>query len=149
MSVKGRIAVTITALVLLWAGFAYNLSRPVNYQGFHRTMLQVAETVHDATQTGRLAAQQQLAGQVIAPFTRTVFDDATRALAGAEKKFAGQAPPDARSAALRDQLAPLLATAVTTLADTAQAGDDQALRTGADQLGELAERLGDFITAQE
>ena len=42
MGVRGRIAVTITALALLWAGFAYHLSRPVDSQAFHHTMLQVA-----------------------------------------------------------------------------------------------------------
>src|SRR3954470_14214881 len=105
MSTRTRLAVAVTAVALLWAGFAYTVSRPADYQSYQRTVLQVAESAHDATQTGRLAAEQQLAGRVTTVFARTAFDDASQALAGAQQKFALQGPPDARSVVLRDQLA--------------------------------------------
>jgi hypothetical protein len=149
MSTKTRLAVAVTAVVLFWAGFAYDVSRPADYRAYHRTMLQVAESAHDAAQTGRLTAEQQLAGQVTMLFARTAFDDAGKALAGAQKKFANQGPPDARSAALRDGLAPLLSTAVTALGDTSQATDNSTLRSGAAELDTLAQHLDDFITAHQ
>ena len=139
----------MTAVALLWAGLAYNLSRPADYQAYHRSVLQVAESAHDATQSGRLIAEQQLAGRVTTAFARTAFDDAGQALAGAQKKFAAQGPPDSRSAALRDRLGPLLAAAVTALGDTSQANDDSTLRTGAAELDALAQQLDDFITAHQ
>ncbi|MFI6070933.1 hypothetical protein ACIA5C_04980 [Actinoplanes sp. NPDC051343] len=149
MSTKTRFAVAVTAVALFWAGFAYYLSRPADYRAYHRTMLQVAESAHDAAQTGRLTAEQQLAGRVTSLFARTAFEDAGQALAGAQKKFANQGPPDARSAALRDGLAPLLSAAVTALGDTSQASDNSTLRSGAAELDTLAQHLDDFITAHQ
>jgi hypothetical protein len=149
MSTRTRLAVAVTAVALLWAGFAYNLSRPADYQAYHRTMLQVAESAHDATQTGWLTAQQRLADRVTTAFARTAFDDAGQALAGAQKKFATRGPPDPRSVALRDRLAPLLSAAVTALGDTSQAQDDSTLRADAAQLHAVAQQLDDFITAHQ
>jgi hypothetical protein len=145
----GRLTVAGAALTLLWAGFAYDVSRPDDFRSYRRTLLQVAESAHDAAQTGRLVAEQQLAGRVTGGFARTAFDDAAKALAGAQQKFAGEGPPDAESRALRDRLSPLLAAEVVTLGDTAEAADDRRLRSGADALGSLAQRLDDFITAQQ
>src|SRR3954454_2128883 len=108
MSRKTSLFVAVTAVALLWAGFAYDLSRPADYQAYHRTMLQVAESAHDATQTGWMTAEQQLGGRVTTLFARTAFDDAAKALSGAQKEFANEGPPDTRAAGLRDKLAPLL-----------------------------------------
>jgi hypothetical protein len=144
---RREVALTVAAVLLLWAGLAYDLTRPVDARGYHRTMVQVAEAAHDATESGRLTGEQQLAGHVTGPFARTSFDDAARALAGAQRKFAGQGPPDAASARLRDELAPLLAASVRALGDTAEAGGDDDRRAGVDRLGELAGRLADFVTA--
>jgi len=73
--------VAATATGLQWAGLAYNVSRPADFRGYHRTMLQVAESAHGATQTGQLTAQQQLDGRVTAAFVRAGFNDATKASA--------------------------------------------------------------------
>jgi hypothetical protein len=136
-----------TAVLVLWAGFAYNVSKPDDYRSYERTMVQVAGSAHDAAQTGRLTGEQELAGNVTALFARASFDDAAKALAGAQQKFAGQGPPDERSAGLRDRLSPLLAAAVVALGDTAEAPDDAALRDGVRRLDELAGKLDDFLTA--
>jgi hypothetical protein len=149
MSTRSRLAVAVTAVALLWAGFAYNMSRPADYRAYQRTVLQVAESAHDATQTGRLTAEQQLTGRVSTAFARTAFDDAGQALAGAQKKFTTEGPPDPRSVALRDRLAPLLSSAVTALGNTSEAHDDSTLRAGAAQLDALAQQLDDFITAHQ
>jgi hypothetical protein len=147
MSMRRETAIAAAAVAVLWAGFAWNVSRPPGERGYHRTLLQVAETAHDAAQTGRLTGEQELAGNVTGRFARTSFDDALRALAGAQKKFSGQGPPDDASAARRDELAPLLSGAVLALGDTAGAADDESLRAGVHRLDELAGRLDDFITA--
>lgn len=136
------------AVLLLWAGFAYDVSRPVDATAYRRTLLQVAEAAHDAAQTGRLVGEQELAGRVTAAFAATAFDDAATGLAGAQLKFASQGPPEPSSAAARDRLAPLLAATVTALGDTAEAADDAALRDGTGRLGGLASQLEDFVTAQ-
>jgi hypothetical protein len=133
--------------VLLWAGFAYDVSRPADGKRYQRTMLQVAEAAHDADQTGRLTGEQQLAGQVTAAFAVTSYDDATKALAGAQQKFAGEGPPDDRSAALRDRLSPLLSASVIALGDTAQARDDDTRRDGVRRLDALAGELSAFVSA--
>lgn len=149
MSTNRRIAVAAAAVAVFWAGLAFNLTRTPDYDAYHRTLLQVAESAHDATQTGRLTAEQQLTGRVSTAFARTAFDDAGQALAGAQKKFTTQGPPDPRSVALRDRLAPLLSAAVTALGNTAEADDDSTLRAGAAQLDALAQQLDDFITAHQ
>jgi hypothetical protein len=132
---------------MLWAGFAYNVAKPADFPAYERTMVQVAGSAHDAAQTGRLTGEQELAGKVTVLFARTSFDDAAKALAGAQKKFASQGPPDDRSAALRDRLSPLLAAAVVALGDTAEAPDDAALRAGVQRLDELADQFDDFLSA--
>jgi hypothetical protein len=137
--------VAAVAVLLLYAGFAYNLSRPVGYRDYSRTMVQVAESAHDAAQTGRLVAQQQLDGQVTGLFAEVAYDDAAQGLAGAQKKFAGQGPPDPTSARLRDTLSPLLSDTVVALGDTAQAGDDRTRKAGAIRLGALAAHFQKFI----
>ncbi|WP_030437329.1 hypothetical protein [Actinoplanes subtropicus] len=147
MNGKGRVAIAGAAVLVLWGGFAYDVSKPAGYRAYERTMVQVAGSAHDAAQTGRLTGEQELAGNVTQLFARTSFDDAAKALAGAQKKFASQGPPDQRSAGLRDRLSPLLASAVVALGDTAEAPDDAALRDGVHRLDELAGKLDDFLKA--
>ncbi|HEX5198782.1 hypothetical protein ACFQS1_02310 [Paractinoplanes rhizophilus] len=147
MATRGRVLIAGAAVVLLWAGFAYDLSRPADAKQYRRTMVQVAEAAHDATRTGGLVGAQELAGNVTAAYATTAFDDATKALAGAQHKFAGEGPPDDSSAALRDRLSPLLSDAVIALGDTAQAPDDQALRDGTHRLDMIAGKLRAFVVA--
>ncbi|WP_412741446.1 hypothetical protein [Krasilnikovia sp. MM14-A1004] len=137
------------AVAAMWLGVAYQVARPTDPSKYLRTVLQVAGSAHDATETGRLIGRQELAGNLTGPFATTAFDEATAALAGAQKKFAAQGPPDSASADLRDQLSPLLARSVVALGDTAEAADDSALRDGVARLDELADRLDDFITAHQ
>jgi hypothetical protein len=143
---RGLIAAT--AVVLFWAGFAYDVSRPADQHAYRRLLLQAAEAAHDAAQTGRLVGEQQLAGRLPALFATTAYDDAATALAGAQQKFASQGPPDETSAASRDRLAPLLQATVRALGDTAEAAGNAGRRAGVARLGGLARQLDDFVTAQ-
>ncbi|GAB1692288.1 hypothetical protein [Krasilnikovia sp. M28-CT-15] len=143
------VVIAAVAVAVLWLGLAYQLARPTQPSAYLRTVLQVAESAHDATRTGQLVGQQELAGNVTVPFATTAFDEAAGALAGAQKKFASQGPPDSASADLRDQLSPLLARSVIALGDTAEAADDRELRAGVARLTQLAGKLDDFITAHQ
>ena len=68
-------------------------------------------------------------------------------LAGASAQFASEAPPNAPSRRLRDELGPLLAAGVALLGDASAAEDDAALRAAVQGLDKLAGRLDDFIEA--
>jgi phage gp29-like protein len=107
----------------------------------------VAESAHDAARTGWLVGNEVLSGKAFPTFASTAFDDATKALAGASDQFASEAPPNAASRQLRDQLSPLLTTEVTVLADASAATDDATLRTAVQRLDQLANKLDDFIEA--
>jgi hypothetical protein len=50
--------IAVAAVVLLWAGFAYTVTRPADAKDYLRTALQVAESAHDAAVTGSLTARQ-------------------------------------------------------------------------------------------
>ncbi|WP_199512532.1 hypothetical protein [Nucisporomicrobium flavum] len=143
-----KIAVVAAVAVLFWTGLAVELSRPGDFRAYHRAVLQVAQGAHDAAQTAKLAARLKAAHRTTPAFTAAAFDDAAKALAGAQKQFAGQAPPDERSARLRDRLGPLLAREITLLGDVMRADDDTALRFGARALDGLARQLDDFITGE-
>jgi hypothetical protein len=140
-----RSAIAVAAVGLFWAGLAYNVSKPTDASGYLRTALQAAASAHDGANTGVLIGRQQLEQQVFPAFAVSAYDDARRALAGAQKKLADTPPPDDASAALRDRLAPLVQAAVHDLGDAARASDDAILRAAVDALHHDAERLGNLI----
>jgi hypothetical protein len=140
-----RLAIAVLAVALLWAGLAYDLSKPTDAAGYLRTALQAADSAHDGASTGALIGRQQLHQQVFPAFAVSAYDDAEKALAGAQKKLAGTPPPDDTSAGLRDRVAPLVQAAVHDLGDAATATDDATLRAAVDALEHDAEQLGDLI----
>ena len=145
----GKLWLIAAALLLLWAGFAYDVTRPADAKAYRRTAVQVAESLHDGVRTGWLVGRAELDGRVVGTYTQAAFGDATDGVAGASKQFATEAPPDAASATLRDQLSPLVSAAARDLADAQQAGDDARLRAAVAALDRLADRLDDFIEANK
>jgi hypothetical protein len=143
--ISSRPVIAVAAVVLLWVGFAYTITKPADAKAYLRTAMQVAESAHDAAVTGALIARQQIGGQVFGAFAVAAYDDAAKGLAGAAKKLAGQPPPDPSSARLRDQLAPLVQTAVRELSDAAVAETDDARRAAAGDLDGVAGRLSTLI----
>jgi hypothetical protein len=146
---RARTLATVGALLAaVWGLLVFAVVKPVTAADYRRNVLQVAESAHDAARTGWLAGRQVLAGQTFSPYAQTAFDDAGKALAGAMKQFASEAPPGAASRQLRDQLAPLLDSALHALGDATDANDDddqQGLRDAVDALGKAAGQLDDFI----
>jgi hypothetical protein len=145
VKVSYRLVIAAAAVGLLWAGLAYNMSKPGDATGYLRTALQVAASAHDGASTGVLIGRQQLDQQVFAAFAVSAYDDARQALAGAQKKLADTPPPDKTSARLRDRLAPLVQAAVRDLGDAAQASGDAGLSAAVEALQHDAGRLGDLI----
>jgi acyl-CoA reductase-like NAD-dependent aldehyde dehydrogenase len=145
----GKASISLAAVLLLWAGFAYDVTRPADQRDYHRTVVQVAESAHDGVRTGWLVGREQLAGRVFGTFVTTTFDDAEKAVAGASKQFASEAPPDEASTRLRDELSPLLQSAINLLADASEPTDDAALRQAVDELGRLADQLDAFVAANQ
>src|SRR4051794_38609578 len=50
-STTNRVLIAAVAVVALWAGFAYDVSRPADARGYQRALVQAAESAHDAAQT--------------------------------------------------------------------------------------------------
>ncbi|MFG2052959.1 hypothetical protein ACGFI9_02925 [Micromonospora sp. NPDC048930] len=145
MKVLPRITIAAVALLGLWAGFAYQVSRPPEASDYLRTAVQVATSAHDAAATGVLVGRQQLRGHLTGPFADTAYDDALRAVAGAQHELAAAIPPDPATTALRDRLAPLVQAAGRSLTDAAGAADESRLRAAIDDLDETADRLDRLI----
>jgi hypothetical protein len=143
----GKLTVILAAVGLLWLGLAYDLTRPPDERGYRRTLVQVAESAHDAARTGWLTGREQLAGHVFGPFATTAFDDAQQAAAGASKQFSEQAPAGTTGRRLRDELRPLVQDTVRLLGDAAAASDDAALRAAVDGLAAVADRLDRYLEA--
>lgn len=135
----------MSAVLLLWAGFAWSVTRPPDPSDYRRTAVQVAGAAHDAAVTGSLIADQQLDGDVVAPFAVTAYEDATRTLAGAVRSFTDEPPPDRSSTALRDRLLPLLADAVRALHDAARASGREELTAARTALVDVGDRLGALV----
>jgi hypothetical protein len=144
---RGRMWIAATALVLLWAGFAYDLSRPPDGSDYHRTVLQVTRTAHDAAATGALIGRQQLDGRVFGPFAVSAYRDATRAMGSARRRLTEQAPPDGASMAQRDRIAPIMGAAADHLGDAASARDDARLRAAVDDLEHDVRQLATLLRA--
>jgi hypothetical protein len=148
---RTRALVTVAAFVAaVWGLLVFAVVKPVSPTDYQRNVLQVAMSAYDASRTGWLTGRQVLAGQLFAPFARTAFDDAAKALSGATKQFGSEAPPGAASRQLRDALAPLLDRAVRELGDASSAsddGDDAALQQAVGNLDRVAGQLDDFIEA--
>jgi hypothetical protein len=140
-----RLMIAVVAVLLLWAGLAYQLSRPQDASGYLRTALQVAASAHDAAATGALVGRQQLDGHLTDAFATTAYDDTLRAVSGAQKKLAAALPPDDPSTSLRDRLAPLVQATAWDLSKAATASDEEALRDAVDALDDTTQQLNDLM----
>jgi hypothetical protein len=105
-----------------------------------------------AVRTVVLAGRADLAGRLLDPYLTATLDDATDAARTSQSNLAGQTPPDTASRMLRDQVAPMLAAAVSGIGDVSIAaadGDDPALSAALDRLDVLGDELDAFLTSQQ
>jgi hypothetical protein len=71
-----RLAIAAAAVLLFWAGLAYNLTRPADASDYLRIALQAAASAHDGAGTGVLIGRQQLDQQVFGAFVVSAYEDA-------------------------------------------------------------------------
>jgi hypothetical protein len=141
---NARRTTAAAAVVLLWVAFAYDVSRPADRDAYRRTVTQVTAAAHDAAVTAALTGRQQLKGKLFTAFAASAYDDAGRAVAGAQKKLAAQPPPDDSSARLRDRLAPLVQNTVEAIGDAATADSRRRLRAAVADLEAVTADLDDL-----
>jgi hypothetical protein len=134
---QGWTATGLATVALIWGGAGYLLTRPTDFHEYRVTAVGSAQSAYNALATARLTGQALENGRVTTPYAQSVYDDAREALAGAAKEFAAVSPPDDRTTALRDELAPLLTGASTALTD---------IEDGQPGAGEqVADALHDFV----
>ena len=136
------------AIVLAWAALAYCAGPPDDH-GYRRTAVQSAQAALNAVRTAALTADAHRAGKLVDPYESVIFDDAAGAIASAQSQLAAQAPPDAATQRIRDQLAPLLSDAARQLGDLDLAlsgGDQPTAEARVTALRGLGDRLDDFVS---
>jgi len=144
---KGIIAVAAVVVLLLgWLGFSS--TRPPDFHDYRKLAVESADSAYGAVRTASLAVTASLEHKAPGPYLSVMLDGCVRDASGAIGQFAQLPPPDAGTAAMRDELAPLLAEAVRQTGDVraaADRADPTGLRDAAAGLQALAERLDDFL----
>jgi hypothetical protein len=139
-------------LALAWGTWGYYASKPTDVHDYRQVAVQSAQSAYYSVSTMELTVGAQLDGNTLDPYVRSALDESTRAVAGAAKRFAGEAPVDAATTQMRDQLGPLLLATTRALGDlqmAEQSGDDQALRRCVEALRPIADRLSEFIESHQ
>lgn len=106
-----------------------------------------AESIVSAVQTARLAVRTAEAGKTFGPFLSQLLSDMESDANGIVATFESVQPPSKAADAVHDHLAALVGDAVDALRSlrvAARRGDRAALRTLADALAPLAEKLTAF-----
>jgi hypothetical protein len=145
---RGWAKLLLALLAVGWAGAGYLMTKPTDYHDYRVAAVQSAQSAYNSVATVAVTGAAKLDGRVFAPYLSTVLDDARKALAGAAKQFAKQAPPTVATVAMRDQLGPLLLTASSTVGDVERAAadrDDRALRQALRSLDAVGRDLSKFI----
>ena len=141
MRATGWAAAGLTAVALAWGGAGYLATKPVDFHDYRVTAVGAAQSAYDALATTSLTGDALLAGRVTRPYADSMLGDARSALAGAAKQFTDVAPPDDRTAAMRDQLGPLLIRANAVLPGTS----DDLTRGALDAIRPVEAGLGQFL----
>jgi hypothetical protein len=147
MSVRGAWCAVVVGLVLLVA-LAVPAMWPVDATAYRGTAVMAAQDSLSAVRTTALVADARLKGQIFAGYTSVMVDDARTATATAQGELAGSEVPDATSARLRDDLAPLLSASAAAVGDAGtalSAGDDTALRAVLARLTRVGDDLQAFV----
>lgn len=138
----------LAALVAGWVVIAAVTSAGADPHEFRKTAATAARGALSAARTARLSGQAELAGRVTTTFLSPVLDNAMEGIATAEQRLAQEPPPGTAEAGTRDELATLLgqaARATTNLAAAVDRDDEAAVRAAVDALGEVGDRLDDFV----
>jgi hypothetical protein len=140
------------AALLVWALVGYYATKPTDFHAYRKGAVQAAQSAYYSVWAAERTVQAQLDGRTFDTYVRSALDDAVKATAGAAKQFAGEAPVDAATNRMRDQLGPLLLTATRTLGDVQmaeQSGDETAVRRSMQALQPVGDRLSEFIESYQ
>jgi hypothetical protein len=148
MTRRGTVVAVLLVLIAgSWGLLAY-ATRPPGAHEYRVDARQAAGGALSGVRTVVLAGRAEAADKVLDPYLATVLDDATDAVRTAQSDLAGQPPPDGRTRAMRDELAPLLAQAVQEVGDVSVAvgaSDSRALSAAIGHLQHLGDQLSDFL----
>src|SRR5207237_10278604 len=125
---------------------------PSDYASYREAAVSAAQGSLSGVRSLLLAAQASEHGNMLPPVLSIVVDDSRTAATTAVQQFGLEDVPDERSAALRDELSPLLAAAIRDIADAARAiddGDDAELHAALDRLRATGDKLDDFVMRYE
>jgi hypothetical protein len=139
-------AITVGAVILL--GVAGLMLHPIDPAGYRDRAVQAATGTVSAVRTVWQLTQAHVDGQVFAPYERVVLGDAREAVATAQREMAALAVPDKASAAIRDELVPLLTESAAAVGDAGavlEAGDDAAVRAVLARLMRAGDDLESFV----
>jgi hypothetical protein len=141
---RGRVVVGAVALVV-WLGLGYCATPPDAYE-YRRTAVEQAQAALGAVRTVVAAGAAARDGRLVPPYLATVIDDAAGSVASAQRQLDAQAPPDAGTGALREQLVPLLMDAAREIAglDRALSGAGD-VAASLDRLAGLGDRLAGLV----
>jgi hypothetical protein len=128
--------------VMVWSTW------PTSESGYRQILTGAAQDALSAAGTTMLAAQADLAGDLVGPYTATTLDENREAVATATQSVLAAAVPNEPSADLRAQLIPLLmaaADSITSVHTAVQDADTAGIRVAAATLQPTMDRLDEFI----
>jgi hypothetical protein len=143
----GRWVALGVVIVLAWVGLAY-CAGPADAHEYRRTAVQAAQAGLNAVRTAALAGVADRDGKLVDPYLSVVLDDRAGAVASAQDELAAQAPPDAATRTLRDELTPLLVEAARRIGDldlVALSGDDAGIDAVVAGLRQVGDQLDGFV----
>jgi hypothetical protein len=138
----------VTLLIAAWM-VGYTLLGGAPDATAYRTLcVRAAQSALDGLETTRLVADDHGEARVPAATATSLLDDAGTLVGDGQSTLAGVTPPDPASAALRDEVTPLLAQANKLYGDVTLAraqGDRPAWRAAVARIEPLARRLRAYV----
>ena len=141
-------AVSTVVVVLAWVGVVVWSVLPPSPDGYLVGAVSAAQDAVSATGTVLLVGQADLDGQLLSPYTATALDDAQQAAATATQDLLAAPVPDADSAAIRQELLPMLVAAsdgVTAVVTATSNQDQDAVRAALTALSPVRDQLDQFV----
>jgi len=142
----GAVAAAVVAVV--WGGVGYLSTRPTDFHSYRVAAVGSAQSAYTGLVSGQQASRALAASRIPPPMATAMLGDSRSAIAGAQKRLARDAPPDERTTAMRDELAPLLLqadAAISGLEDAVAHGGAVELRARADAADPVADHLRRFV----
>jgi hypothetical protein len=140
------VAGVVWAAALVWSVV------PPTAQRYLDAAASAAQDSLSAAGTTLLVGQADLTARLLSPYTMVALDDAQQAAATAAQDVLAAPVPDDTSAAVREQLVPMLVAAsdaVTAVQAAVTGGDEQALRAAVDGLVPVRDELDQFVQDQQ